>query len=129
MELFNNDDKKTENSKYVEIEARVQKLFDVGPNIQPKGVWPLSSKKIHTFNEKYVLIMGDRDISSSPGSQTPRGTLMVANINTFSAEGLTTSPDFKFTNCYDFRAMSKSTDKDYIFVNLCDVGNSTSKLL
>jgi len=125
MSIMNNADNKPEDASYIELEDRVQKLFDVGPEIQTKGIYPKSFRKIQTFNHKYVLAMGDRD-DSSPAD--PRATILISDRNTF--QGVTPSPDFVYTSCSDFGMIPQSTsDTAYVMVSLCDTENVTSRLV
>lgn len=113
--------KEAESGEFIKVQPRVERLFDVGPKFQLTPIFPAQLRKLKTFNEKYVLGMGDFNDTG-----VPHGSLLFAERNTF--EAATTSPDFKYSVCYDFSIVPKVSDKDYILINLCDTENTTSKL-
>ena len=122
MSLTNKKTDTVESSEYIKLQPRVEHVFSVGPEFQKGPVFPKQFRKLKTFNSKYVLGMGDFPDASG----VPHGSLMFGDRDTF--EKATTSPDFKYSICYDFSIVPKITDNDYILINLCDTENTTSKL-
>jgi hypothetical protein len=122
MSLINKKTDTVEDSDFIKLQPRVEHVFSVGQEFQKGPVFPKQFRKLKTFNHKYVLGMGDFPDATG----VPHGSLMFGDRDTF--EKATTSPDFKYSICYDFSIVPKITDKDYIMINLCDTENTTSKL-
>lgn len=59
LDLLDRTTNKTLNSTDVVLENRIQPVFNVSRDNQPNDVFPLQFKKIKTFLDQYVFVLGD----------------------------------------------------------------------